>query len=531
VDTLTATGTSVCGSNVAATATAACPGTNSPRIFVTKDCPPVPAAPGDIAVFSGIVSNAGNVTLTNVIVTDLTPSNNVVLGPITLAPGQSSNYTANFRVPPDCCTYVNTVAATGADKCFGRTVGDSATTFCQTATGARISVTKVCPPIPVPLGERLVFSGAVSNAGNITLVNVTVVNNQPSNNTPVLGPITLAPGEVANFTGSYLVPVDTCATNILDTVTARGINVCNGAMVTNSESAACPIVPTPRLVVTKNCPANPVPPGGVLNFSGTVSNAGNVTLTNVLVVNDHPTNNTPVLGPITLSPGQSTNFSGSYTICRGCCPPFVDTLTATGANACNGSNVTATATAVCPGITTSQLTVRVDCPPQPSAQGEPFIYSGSVSNAGDVALTDVLVTDDKTGYVTQFSALAPGEVAEFTGGFTPTNCGPDFVAIVTAIANNACTGVPITNQFNAVCPVLCLDGSPQQFVIANPHLSGNGFHFSFLTESGLTYTVQYSLMLAPPDWQPLTNFVGGGGQAFIEVPIANAQCYFRLLVQ
>ena len=106
-------------------------------------------------------------------------------------------------MPPDCCTYVNTVTATGADQCFGRTVADSATTFCQTATAARISVTKVCPPLPVPLGERLVFSGVVSNAGNITLINVTVVNNQPSNNTPVLGPITLAPGASAPFAGSY----------------------------------------------------------------------------------------------------------------------------------------------------------------------------------------------------------------------------------------------------------------------------------------------------------------------------------------
>jgi len=532
VDVLTATGTSVCGSNIATIATAACPGTNSPRIFVTKNCPPVPAAPGDLAVFSGIVSNAGNITLVNVLVAELTPNDNtVLLGPITLAPGQSSNYTASYRVPANCCAYVNTVAATGADKCFGRTVAHSATTVCQTTTDARINVTKVCPLSPVSLGEPLVFSGVVSNAGNIALVNVTVVNNLPSNNTPVLGPITLAPGETADFAGSYLVPVDTCATNLLDTVTARGINGCNGVVVSDSESAGCPIVATPRLVVTKHCPVNPVPPGGVLNFSGTVSNAGNITLTNVVVVNDQPTNNTPVFGPVVLAPGQSANFSGSYTVCRICCPPFVDTLTATGASACNGSNVTATATAACPGITTPQLAVRVDCPPQPPRQGELLIYSGSVSNSGDVVLTDVLVTDDQNGYVAQISALAPRETAGFISSFTPTNCGPSFAFNVTGTARNACTGDFISDQLNALCSVLCLNTPPSQLAIGNPHLGENGFEFSFHAESGVTYTVQYSLRLVPSDWQPLTNFVGGGGTAVIQAPTTNGQCYYRVLVQ
>jgi len=313
-------------------------------------------------------------------------------------------------------------------------------------------------------------------------------------------------------------------------VTAIGINGCSGAMVSDSKSAACPIVATPRLAVTKRCPVNPVPPGGVLNFSGTVSNAGNITLTNVLVVNDHPTNHTPVFGPITLAPGQSSNFSGSYRVCDFCCPPYVDVLTARGASACNGSNVTASATAACPGITTPQLNVRVDCPPQPARQGELLNYSGSVSNSGDVVLMDVLVTDDKTGYVAQISALAPRETAEFTGSFTPTNCGPGSATLVTGTARNACTGDIIGDQFNAACPVLCLD-APPQVVIANPHLSENGFQFSFRAESGLTYTVQYSLTLAPSDWQPLTNFMGGGATAFIQAPTTNSQCYYRVLVQ
>jgi hypothetical protein len=40
------------------------------------------------------------------------------------------------------------------------------------------------------------------------------------------------------------------------------------------------------MVVTQNCPVNPVGPGTILTYSGSVSNAGNITLTNVVVTND-----------------------------------------------------------------------------------------------------------------------------------------------------------------------------------------------------------------------------------------------------
>ena len=55
------------------------------------------------------------------------------------------------------------------------------------------------------------FSGSVSNRGNVTLTNVHVFSSQPVANSLVLGPITLAPGAVAIFAGSYVIP---CLTNL-----------------------------------------------------------------------------------------------------------------------------------------------------------------------------------------------------------------------------------------------------------------------------------------------------------------------------
>jgi len=67
---------------------------------------------------------------------------------------------------------------------------------------------------------------------------------------------------------------------------------------------------TPSLAISVNCPTD----CGVNEFSGSVSNRGNVTLTNVHVFSSQPTDNTLVLGPITLAPGGVATFDGSYVI-------------------------------------------------------------------------------------------------------------------------------------------------------------------------------------------------------------------------
>ena len=532
-DTFAASGADKCfGRAVTDSDTKACQSTNSPRIFITKYCPAVPVAPNQITTISGMVSNTGNITLTNVLVFDDQPANNtLVLGPISLAPGQFVFFTNSYLLPANCCTYVDTVRTSGRDKCFGRTVTNSATAVCTTTTTPMLTVTKTCPPLPVPLGQPLVFSGVVSNAGNITLTNVTVVNSQPTANTLVLGPIDLAPGEIRNFTGSYLVPIDICETNITDTVTARGNSLCNGNNVSASQSESCPIVARPRLVVTKNCPANPVPPGGLLSFSGIVSNAGNITLTNVFVVNDHPTNNTPVLGPVTLAPNQFLQFSGSYTVCPECCPPYVDTISAWGTQICNGSNVVASATAHCPGISTPELRFTVDCPPAPALLGQFLFYSGTVINSGDITLGSVLISDNKTGFLTQIDWLAPGQTAEFySPGYLATNCGPNVVTLVTASAYDVCTSLPYRAQISASCVIDCKPTEP--LVLLDPQVADQQFKFSFATEQGRTYIVQYTESLVPPvNWQSAPSFIGDGSIVTISNARTNPRRFYRVLAQ
>ena len=113
-----------------------------------------------------------------------------------------------------------------------------------------------------------------------------------------------------------------------DATTAR--STC-GFAVTNTASATCPITTTPLLAVTLNCPVAPTIAGNLLTYSGTVSNAGNVTLTNVVVLNNL-TGSTPVFTAATLAPGAAANFTGSYTAPANC--SSTSTSTATGTSVC-----------------------------------------------------------------------------------------------------------------------------------------------------------------------------------------------------
>jgi uncharacterized repeat protein (TIGR01451 family) len=530
IDTLTATAATVCGTNITNSATASCPALITSGINVRKFCPATNVPPGSLLIFSGTVSNTGNVTLTNVTVVNNQPAPNTpVLGPMNLAPGQSISFTNSYTTPLDQCgPWVDTLTARGVTIC-GTLVTNTAVAICPAVTTPAIRVTKNCPATPTAPGDLLVFSGTVSNAGNITLVNVTVVDNQPAPNTPVLGPITLAPGEVRTFTASYRTPIDSCGPYI-DTVTARGTSIC-GVAVTNTATATCPSLTTPRITITKSCPTNPTPFGGLLVYSGVVSNSGNVRLTNVFVFDNKPTNNTPVLGPTNLLPGQSIRFTNSYIVADDdCCGPYADMVTAVGASACTGSNVMKTATAVCPGITYPSLTITRTCPTGPIVLGQPIVFSGIVSNSGNVVLSNVLVIGQNGEIIMSMQGFSIGEWMDYTGSFIISNCPPSGLVTntVTITGNDICTGARVSST--ATCIINC-GGGAQPVTILSPMLLRTKFTLSFQSQQGKSYTVQYIDSLTPPitGWQTLSNVIGTGGILPIEDTSLSTQRFYRVL--
>jgi uncharacterized repeat protein (TIGR01451 family) len=529
--TLTVTANNTCtGSPVSDSVTTTCDLVTAPAITVTQTCPAMPVVPGGILTYSGTVSNTGNSTLRNIMVyndrSGLTP----IFTLNSLAPATSANFSGSYATHEDCCVDSSMVTASGQD-CTGVTVTDTFTRTCTLVTSPKIVVTKVCQPGILQPGDLMMYSGTVSNASSITLIKVTVVNNQSGNNSPILGPIVLAPGEIVAYYASYIVPEDFCGN---DTVTATGFDLCTDAPVSNIVSTTCPVMTSPRIAVTKNCPSSPTPRGGLYTFTGTVKNIGNVTLVNVFVVNNQPSNNIPVIGPITLAPGASADFTGSYTAPMDCCD-ILDTVTARGEDRCASTRVSATASQVCPLLSSPRLTLTQICPSATIPLGGVYVFSGSVQNSGDVTLTNVYVFGPQPGNSTPVLGpleLAPGESKVFTGSYTvPVDASS---VTVTATGKSTCSNCTECTVFaTASCStqsIRPLIGGPGVPVL---HYGEGGFSLSFATQVGGAYTVQYKNPLTDSEWKSLPNMpvIGTGGiMTVTDTSEEHSACFYRLML-
>ena len=161
------------------------------------------------------------------------------------------------------------------------------------------------------------ITGIVVNVGNITLTNVCVTNFVTGiGNYLVLGPTTLTNGEKRNFSSNYLVPTNWTECFVSDTVRVKGMPVCpNAQPASASASTNCPVLFTPRLLITQlSCVTNPVP-GGLMVITGTVCNIGNIVLTNVVLSNEvSGVASSIVTGPNTLGIGECGPISVSFIV-------------------------------------------------------------------------------------------------------------------------------------------------------------------------------------------------------------------------
>src|SRR4029077_6344724 len=255
----------------------------------------------------------------------------------------------------------------------------------------------------------------------------------------------LAPGESRSFNSSYtLTQADLDGQgnagadhDIDNTATADSDQT---AAVT--DSAEVPLITIPTLTIDKalvnvtggngNGTADAV--GDVLNYKVTVTNTGNVTLTGVTVTDPLTAQNDSIA---TLAPGESRSFNSSYT-------PTQADLDGQGnagsdhdidntATAASDQTAAVTDSAEVPLITIPTLTIDktfVDVTggngnAQAGAVGDVLNYTVTVTNAGNVTLTGVTVTDPLTAQNDSITTLAPGESRTFNSSYTLTQADLD----------------------------------------------------------------------------------------------------------
>jgi uncharacterized repeat protein (TIGR01451 family) len=388
-----------------------------PCIEVTKRCVDA-TAPGQPINFDGTVRNCGNTTLNNVTVVD--DHAGLVFGPATLAAGASATYSGSYI--PTTCPSTNTVRAEGTDA-LGLTVSDTDSATCTIIVSPNVQITKVC--VFNTTTGTIAFNGTVTNTGNVALI-VTVNDDHAGT---VFGPATLPAGASATYSGSY-VPT-TCPSTNRATVTsevAPPFNTCTGggARPTDSATATCGVPGTPSIDVTKACRLTGDCDNPTVAFNGTVTNTGDLPLTNVTVTDEVPGCVAPtvVLGPIDLAIGESRTFSGTYTMCT---TPSTDTVrargTSVGVPACGGDQtVTDTASCTVPVVGVPCIDVTKECriSGEDPSTTQTVSFNGTVRNCstGGITLMNVTVTDSEAGLVLGPITLAPGATATYSGSYT-----------------------------------------------------------------------------------------------------------------
>lgn len=395
----------------------------------------------DTLTYKVVMSNTGNTTQTNVVVTDpqLAPSSQTCAA---VAPGAQCVLTGTYKITQsnvDGGQFINTASVTSTQL-------PTATTASATVTIPRsssIAISKALStgaPSPVVLGSVLPYTVKVTNSGNVSQANVVVSD-------PLLTP--------SSTTCATLAPGATCTLSGTHTVTQADVNA---GQVANTASATTTLLPTPKmaslitpivrntsLAIIKPAPAltnndaNPAASlGDTLTYTITVTNDGNVTQSNVVVADNNitPASNTCA----TLQPGQTCVLTGTHTITQA----DVDLGTVANTAGVTSTLITTprTASNAVPVPQTRSLSVDKSSPTADfSAVGDVISYSYLVRNTGNVTIArPVTISDNKIASVScpalPPGGLAPNATLTCTATYTVTQADLDAGSVVnTATAN------------------------------------------------------------------------------------------------
>ena len=359
-----------------------------------------------------IVTNAGDVALSDVTLDDVDLGLSTNVG--TLAVGQLATVTVVSTVSGDL---TNTVSAT-ADDPNGNDVGpvtdDTVVEEIAPALGVSktVSTDGSCSGsdlVQVTNGTTVTFCFVVTNAGDVAMSNVTLDDSDiiPALSTNV-GTVTV--GQVVTVSVDRVATVD-----LTNTVAVVGEDPNGDAVGPMVDPAEVDVI-NPSIEITKDPATQLVTLSSNATFTITVTNTGDVALSNVTV--------TDVLAPdcdlssVSLAVGASTSYVCTIT---NVLADFTNSAVVIGTPPV-GDDVTdsddAEVDAINPMLDVMK-TVSLDgsCPGQDVVQGTngaSVTYCLIVTNAGDVALSDVALDDVDLGLSTNVGTLAVGQLATVT---------------------------------------------------------------------------------------------------------------------
>ncbi|WP_338484898.1 hypothetical protein VM636_15725 [Streptomyces sp. SCSIO 75703] len=438
------------------------PAPSDPALKVVKSSSAGALVAGEDITYRFVVTNTGNVTLTDVQVDEGEFTGHGDLDAVTcpsgaasLAPGASVTCTAGYTVTQadvDAGSVKNTATATGTPPSGEPPVSPPSETTVKTDDDPGLSVVKSASSSEagkLVIGEEITYEFAVENTGNVTLEDVRVDEGDFSGHGTLgavvcpAGAASLAPGETVTCTAAYEVTQqDIDAGSITNSATATGTPPRGEPPVSPPSETTVPAPSAPRLKVTKSASGDRLTAGEEITYSFVVTNTGNVTLKDVKVDEDDFDGKGTLgdvvcpAGAASLAPGASVTCTADYKVTQADVDAgsVKNTATATGTPPTGEPPVSPPSEVTLTEPPAPALAVVKSASAEELTAGEEITYSFVVTNSGNVTLTDVKVDEgdfDGNGTLGDVvcpkdaASLAPGKTVVCTASYTVTQADVD----------------------------------------------------------------------------------------------------------
>jgi large repetitive protein len=479
---------------------------------------------GSTIAYTFLVTNSGNVTITGLLINDANLDAAAVCPVTTLAPGASTTCTGTHTITQaeiNAGVVNNSATATGTPPGGGTTTSPPDTTSTPIAATPSLTIDKTAgAPSGTTAGSTIAYTFLVTNTGNVTITGL-LINDANLDAAAVCPVTTLAPGASTTCTGTHTITqAEINAGVVNNSATATGTPPGGGTTTSPPDTTSTPIAATPSLTIDKTAGApSGTTAGSTIAYTFLVTNTGNVTITGI-VVNDANLDAAAVCPVTTLAGGESTTCTGIHTVTQAEVDAGVvnNSATVTGTPPGGGTttsppDTTSTLIARAPQVTALKtVTITTDSGVIGVAdEGDVLTYGVTVTNAGNVTLTGLVVTDSFEGRAPTTltctpTTLAPGASA-VCAAYTYTVTAADVLAggtldnVVTATATSASQTQTVSSTSTAVVNVNGGQATVRIIKTASPRdvKVGDLVRYTLtMQNTGVTNVIDGTLVDTPP---------------------------------
>ncbi|WP_299881450.1 hypothetical protein [uncultured Cocleimonas sp.] len=391
--------------------------TQDPEWVLTKTTNSKPTKKDDVVSYSFSLENTGNVSITNVNLTDVKCNSGTLSldsgdnAPIdTLNVGETWVYSCEHTVTQaevDAGSIVNNASATGTTT-SGNMDPAPATNTITIVSDPKWTLTKTSSSTPTKQGDVVAYSFSLENTGNVTVSGITLNDTQcdalPTS--PISGDVSnpgvLDTDETWVYSCNHTVIQDevdagSVVNNASATGTPEGTESLAAAPATNTIS----ITPTPSWALTKTSSSTPTKEGDVVAYSFSLENTGNVTVSGI-TLNDAQCNAVPsspvsgdVSNPGVLDTDETWIYSCNHTVTQAevDAGSVVNNASATGTPAGTESLSDVSATNTISITAAPSWTLDKTTSSSPTKENDTVTYSFSLENTGNVTVSGISLID------------------------------------------------------------------------------------------------------------------------------------------